>query len=147
MSFEHKELAASLFNGVWELLDKKDRTQEEDYQMVHMAHASLYHWLQIGTPNNFYVGEWQISRVYAVLKNHVSSLFHAQHALKICEDNGFKGFDLAYACEAMARALALGGDSEGSEKYLRMAQAEAAGIPGKEERDMLLADLESVSLT
>lgn len=147
MGFEHRDLAASLFNGVWELLDKKDRTEDEDYQMVHMAHASLYHWLQIGTANNFYVGEWQISRVYAVLKNRESSLFHARRALRICEENGFKGFDLAYAYEAMARAFAVAGDRDGSEKYLRMARTESAGIPGKEERDMLLADLESVSLT
>jgi len=56
-----------LFNLVWSLLDKKDRTKEEDDKMIHAAHASRFHWGEIGKPINLGRGEWQISRVYSVL--------------------------------------------------------------------------------
>ena len=35
--------------------------------MLHAAHASRFHWGEVGEPVNFARGEWQISRVYAVL--------------------------------------------------------------------------------
>jgi len=57
----------TLFNDTWRLMEKEDRTPEEDDQMVHQAHASAYHWLQVGTPANFARSHWQCSRVYCVL--------------------------------------------------------------------------------
>ena len=60
-------LAASLFNGVWALMEKSDRTPDDDLLMIHMAHASCYHWGRVGTAVNFVRGEWQCSRVYATL--------------------------------------------------------------------------------
>jgi hypothetical protein len=36
----HRKTAVACFNGAWDLLDKKDRSREEDLQMLHEAHAS-----------------------------------------------------------------------------------------------------------
>jgi len=41
---EHKKFAVALFNLTWSLLDKKDRTREEDDKMLNAAHASRFHW-------------------------------------------------------------------------------------------------------
>src|SRR5436189_157988 len=41
---DHKALSVDCFNRAWELLDKKDRTKEDDERMISMAHASLAHW-------------------------------------------------------------------------------------------------------
>ena len=49
----HRSLASSLFNHTWTLLDKKNRTPEDDIEMMHCAHASRYHWSIVGTPLNF----------------------------------------------------------------------------------------------
>lgn len=64
---EHRKFAVDLFNLVWSLLDKKDRSKDDGYKMVHAAHASRFHWGEIGTPLHFERGEWQVSRVYSVL--------------------------------------------------------------------------------
>ena len=64
----HRGFAVSLFNRVWELLEKPDRSANDDIEMLNAAHASLYHWLQIGEAKNFSIGEWQLSRVYATLR-------------------------------------------------------------------------------
>src|ERR1019366_9855639 len=89
-------LAASLFNGVWTLLENPGRTADDDLLMVHMAHASRYHWGRVGTAVNIVRGEWQCSRVYATLRRGEPALFHAQGALETCEANGIGGFDLAF---------------------------------------------------
>ena len=64
---DHRQLGVDLFNGTWKLLDKPDRTADEDALLIHMAHASAYHWLQVGKPENFARSHWLCSRVYSVL--------------------------------------------------------------------------------
>ena len=78
----HKKFAVELFNQVWDLLEKEDRSVEEDDRMVHAAHASRFHWGEIGTPLEFERGEWQVSRVYAVLKRPHGALYHGQRCLE-----------------------------------------------------------------
>ena len=58
---DHRKLAVDLFNLVWSLLDKKDRSKGDDDKMVHAAHASRFHWGEIGEPLHFERGEWQIA--------------------------------------------------------------------------------------
>ena len=62
-----RRLGADLFNKTWTLMEKDDRTIDDDDEMVHCAHASAYHWRQVGTAANRSRSEWQCSRVYAIL--------------------------------------------------------------------------------
>ena len=57
----HRKMAAELFNSTWDLIAKKNRTKDEDDQMIHMAYASRYHWSVVGGPKEAAIGEWQIS--------------------------------------------------------------------------------------
>jgi hypothetical protein len=144
MNEEYINLAQQLFDNVRELLEKPNRTEEENYLMVHMAHTSLYHWMDNGTPNNIYRGEWQISRVYTVLNNFDSSLYHGKRALKLCEENGFTGIDLAYAYEALSRANLIKENRSQSLIYLELALNEAAKITDQDSKELVLADLREI---
>ena len=62
-----RQLASDLFNLVWTLLEQAGRTTEDDDRMLHAAHASRYHWGQVGGPEQLAIGEWQCARVYSVL--------------------------------------------------------------------------------
>jgi hypothetical protein len=137
-----RRLAADLFNGVWELLDKGDRTVEDDDRMVHMAHASRYHWGQVGTEVNRSRGEWLCSRVYAVLGRAEPALHHARRGLEICQANGIADWDLAFAYESLARASAVAGDLAQVRAYLELALA--VGIAEDEDRELLHADLATI---
>ena len=46
--------------------------------MIHAAHASRYHWSQVGEPVNVAHGEWQCSHVYAALGRAEPALHHAR---------------------------------------------------------------------
>jgi hypothetical protein len=131
----HKKFAVDLFNLVWDLLDKDERTKEEDERTLHAAHASRFHWGEIGTPLQFERGEWQISRVYAVLNRPYAAKYHAQRCLDICTANQIGDFDLAFAYEALARAYAVAGNAERSREYVRLAEQAAEQVESEDNRD------------
>lgn len=143
-SEDERKLAAELFNSTWDLLERHDRTPDDDARMVHMAHASRYCWDRYGTPANLARGEWQCSRVYAVLGRSEPSLYHAKRVLDICERHGIGDFDIAFAYEALARAYAVGGDGEQARAMTEKALAAVDGITDHDDRRLVLADLETI---
>jgi hypothetical protein len=140
----HRKLGADLFNGTWALLEQADRTPDEDARMIHMAHASAYHWLQVGGPENFARSHWQCSRVYSSVGRAEPAEYHARFVLDICERHGIGDFDLAYAYEALARAYAVAADPAESARWLARAHAAAENIAEQDDRDLLLADLATI---
>ena len=140
----HRKFAVDTFNLTWSLLDKKDRTKEEDDKMVHAAHASRFHWGEIGTPIHFERGEWQITRVYSVLNRPEQALYHAKKCLEICQKNNIADFDIAFAYEAMARAHATAENHAESEKYIRLAKEAGDKIKEKQDKDVFFNDLKTV---
>ena len=139
-----RRLAIRYFNAVWTLMEKEDRTVEADDLMIHMAHASRYHWGQVGKPENLARGEWQVSRVYAVLRRVEPCLHHAQRVLDICEANGIGDWDIAFAFEALARGHAYSGDTEAARAMTEKALAAVENIAEDEDRKIVLADLETI---
>jgi len=141
-----KLLAGQLFNQTWRLLDQQGRTRADDDRMIHTAHASRYHWGQVpeATPMNLARGEWLISRVYAVLGRAEPALHHARRVLDLCQEHGIGDFDLAFAYEALARGHAVAGEAGPARDRTDQALAAAAGIADREDRDLLLADLETI---
>ncbi len=140
----HNYMATKLFNDTWELLDKADRSLEEDVLMIHTAHASLYHWLQFGEAKNFSIGEWQVSRVYAELKMGESALKHGIANVDLCKKNKLTGFELGYAYESVARAYKILGNEIEKDNYLKKAISEADNIIDAEEKEYLKNDLETI---
>jgi hypothetical protein len=140
----HKKMAVELFNRTWDLLDKPERTQEENDELVHAGHASRYHWGKVGAPLNLARGEQQLSHIYAVLKRAEPALHHGQRALEICQANGIADFDIAFAYEALARAHAVAGNKSERSRFLELARAAAAGIAKEDDRKYFLSQLETV---
>jgi hypothetical protein len=136
-----RRTAADIFNFTWTLLEKADRSPREDDLMIHAAHAQRFHWEWAGGPVNHARGEWQVSRVYAVLGRGEPALFHARRSLAICEANGIGDFDLAYAYEAMARAHGVVGDRDEAARFATLARQAAEAIADADDREHVLADL------
>ena len=144
MSRYHKEEAVKCFNATWDLIDKSDRTHEDDVNVIHMAHASRYHWGQIGTSLEFTRGEWQISRVYSLLGMGESALFHAKEALKLCLDNCIGDFDLAFGYEAMARAYSVLGNDNDKATFLGKAKEAAKAIAEEGNRKYVESEISAI---
>jgi hypothetical protein len=141
----HRHFAVSLFNLTWELLDTQNRTPEQDQRMLHSAHASRFHWGEIGTPLELLRGEWQVSRVCSVLGLYQSAVYHGRLCLELCEANDIVDFDLAFACEALARGYAAQGAVEKSQEYMEKARLACENIEDQENREYFLSELATVS--
>ena len=140
----HKEEAINCFNRTWDLIDKKDRSHEEDIQMIHLAHASRYHWQVVGKPLNWVRGEWQISRVYSLLGMGESALLHGRISLELCKHNNIKDLDLAFAYEALSRAHHVLHNHYKSGNHFNHAMEASQGISNPEDREYFLNQLNSI---
>ena len=139
-----RSLGVALFNDTWRLLEK-ERTPEEDEELLHQVHASAYHWMKAPEcePKNRARSEWLCSRVYAVLGRAEPALHHAERCLAICEQHAdnVEDWDLPFAYEALARAHGVAADAEEARRFEAMARDAAEHISEAEERDLLLRDL------
>ncbi|HEV8099784.1 MAG TPA: helix-turn-helix domain-containing protein [Gaiellaceae bacterium] len=142
-AIDHRRLGVDLFNKTWTLMEKDDRTEAEDDELVHCAHASAYHWLHVGTPANRARSEWQCSRMYTVLGRAEPALHHARRCLELCEASpeALEDWDLPYAHEALARAHALAAETDEASRHAAQARELAARVADAEDREHLEADL------
>ncbi len=144
----HKYYSASCFNQAWDLIDKEDRTQEEDEQMIRLSLASHYHWTQ--RPDYSHtgasIGHWQTSRIYAILGQAENAMRYGQLCLQVSQGEDVGPFFLGYAYEALARAAALAGDRDSAAGYLESARTAADQVKEVDERKMLLDDLKTIAL-
>jgi hypothetical protein len=140
----HRQVGVALFNHVWRLLETDERTAEQDDEMVHAAHASRWHWSRTGVsdlPQRLAVGEWQCSRVYAVLGRGEPALHHARRCLALVEAGGLEEWVAASAYEAMARASSVAGDRAAFEEWRARARAAADEITDEGDREVIEGDL------
>jgi DNA-binding transcriptional MerR regulator len=138
---DHRRLGKDLYNHVWTLLETADRTAEQTDEMIHAAHASRWHWTVGGEPAHRARGEWQCSRVYAVLGRGEPALWHARRCVELCEEHGLGDWDLAAAYEAMSRASLVAGDDAAARSWKDRATSALADIADPDDREPIEADL------
>ncbi|MBL7801786.1 MAG: hypothetical protein JNL95_13775 [Chitinophagales bacterium] len=140
---EHRKIAVDCFNNTWNVLDKLEKTTDDQAEAILLAHTSLWHWLQCGEAINAQRGEWMIARVYAVFEMGEMALYHAKRCLELTQKHDFKDFDLSFGYESMARALAVLKRNEEALHYYNLAKTSAEGIAKQEDKDYFLSDLET----
>ena len=143
---EHRQLGVDLYNETWTLMRKSDRSPADDDELLHCAHASAYHWLQVGTQANRARSEWLCSRVYTVLALPEPALRHARRCLQLVESapEEMDDWDLAAAHEALARAHATAGDADQAAEQVELGRAALAQIADAENREQLAADFATI---
>ncbi len=108
----HRQLGVDLYNETWRLMESRG----DDELVLHMAHASAYHWRQAPEckPKNRARSEWLCSRVYTVLGRAEPALYHAKRCLEICraDPESMEDWDLPFAHEALARAYRVAGNDD-----------------------------------
>ena len=141
----HNFFSAHCFNIAWELIDKPERTPEENEQKIRRTMASLWHWTQRPdcSPTNLSIGYWQAARVYALAGEAANARKYARLCLDITPTDA--AFYLSYAHEAMARAEALAGNEENATEHLAKATQFATNVTKAEDRKLLEADLASLA--
>jgi hypothetical protein len=138
----HLFFAKSLNGEVWELLQKMNRSKDENETMLYAAFASAYHWLHAGTGVHHQRAEWLLSHIYAELGTLHPALSHASRCFELTNEFPvlMKDFDRAYAFEALARANALVGNKEEAIKYIQLADEAGQAISNEEDKAIFQGD-------
>jgi hypothetical protein len=140
----HRRFGAGLFNETWELIEKQDRSADEDDEMLGAAFASRLHWGPIGDAANHATGDWQIAHVPSLLGHGELAVHFAEKALRTIESAGIGDFMLASALEGVARAYAAAGNRPERDRYVELATRALDGIADPEDRTMIEEQLSTV---
>jgi hypothetical protein len=144
VSKAHRYFSAECFNKAWELIEKADRTPEEDEQMIGLSQASIWHWTQRDDckNTNLSIGYWQAARTYAI----VGRADEARRYARLCLDYSRQEapFLLGYAYEALARAEKTAGDAAAARTYTAEAARLAETVSDAEDRKLLMNDLKTL---
>ncbi len=142
----HKFFSADCFNKTWDLLDKAERTPEDDQAMIQTTLASLWHWSQRPdcTDTNRSIGYWQASRVYATVGQADEATRYGRLCLDVSQGDDIGPFFLGYAHEALARAAMVSGNQEEMSAHLAEARRIAETVPDEDSKKMLVADLDTL---
>jgi uncharacterized protein YndB with AHSA1/START domain len=139
----HRIQGITANNAIWDVLGQPDgkRSADDDEEMTAAAYAASYHWARAtgAGPMNVTRAQYMIAKVWVARRNAPLALHYADRALATCVEHGLGDFDLAYAHEARARALALSGDL-GQARAARDA-ASAVAVADPEDLAIVEADL------
>lgn len=140
----HRHFAVTRFNGTWELIERTDRTPDDDLEMLLSAMTSRWHWEHVGGDEQRRTGDWQVAHVAALAGLGDLAWRFARRALASTERQQLDGWALASAHEGMARACAALGDAEGRARHMAAAQEALDREDDAADRDVIAAQLATV---
>lgn len=143
----HKYFSAHCFNKAWDLMEKQNRTAQEDEEMVRLSLASHWHWTQREdyTNKEMSIAHWQTSRIYAILGQADNARRYAQLCLEASQGEVLPPFCLGYAYEALARAESVAGNGDKMEEYLHEARGVAEKMSDPDVKKQFLEDLNTIT--
>lgn len=142
----HETFSVQCFNRAWDLMDKIDRSLDEDEEMLRLGMASLWHWTQRSDCTNQHqsIGYWLISRIHALLGRADEARRYGEFCLAKSDSADVAPFALAYAYEALARAESVAGNAESRDQYIAESREIIDTISDPDTRKMLLDDLATI---
>ena len=126
----HRWFAVESNNLAWALVesDPAARSADDTERMIHAAHASVYHWLQVGDLLNHQRGQCLLATAYAAAGLAEPAVRHAERCLSLSAEAGDRqtAFDRATAHGCASRAYALAGRMEEARREYGKARAAVA---------------------
>ena len=125
-------------NRAWRLSEAASRTQAEDEEMLHCAHAAALHWSRVGTELHNARAAMLLAHVEAIL-GHSSAMEYARRSFEYVTSHDSPGWEVAFAHAILANAAAAAGDARLHAKHYAEAKALGATIENAEEREIFEA--------
>lgn len=138
----HRQLAVSAFNASWTLLER-DRSEDDDLELLEGAFASRHHWRTVGGAQQVSIADWMVSRCFAELGDGPMALRFALAAIAASPDDA-PAWMVASMLEGLARAHAANGDAEARDDAMARATRALEDESDDEDRELIASQLASV---
>lgn len=129
----HKRFAMDCNNRAWEL-STQTRTEQQDREMLDAAHASAWHWAQIGTELNRMRATMLLAEVHALLGYGTSALAFAREMRTYFLAGETPDWELAFTHAIYAHAAFVAGQLADHRCAYRDAAGALDAIPDAEDR-------------
>jgi hypothetical protein len=139
-----RRIAARANNKAWELSEKLNRTQAEDQEMLHAAHAAMYLWSIVGNESNRAHAEQLLAHVSALLGDAAGAVEYFQSPSAFFSSKPCEAWEVAMCRTIAANVAASAGDVSRHQALYHEAASLIAALPGSEDREILLATLRVV---
>lgn len=140
----HRTFAGAAFNRSWDLIDKADRSAEDEAELLAAVFASRYHWEPIGNDENKAVGDWQIAHAASHLGLEPIAMRFATSALERTQAAGRDDWLLASCYEGVARAHAVAGNAEERDRYITLARWVLETVDDAEDRELIESQISTI---
>lgn len=141
---DHRKVAIERHNHCWELLERDDRNQDDDVDLLTSAFESRIHWSFAGGPEQWAISDWMVSRAAADVEQGSLSLAFALRANDAARESDAPDWLVASVAEGVARAYAATGSHEERDEWLRHAERLVESIADEEDRELIARQLASV---
>ena len=138
----HHALASSTFNASWLLLER-ERSSDEDLELLDVALASRHHWRLEGGAQQSAIADWMVSRCFAELGEGRLAVRFALAALA-AEPPEAPAWLRASLLEGLARAYASAGDAAARDDALARAHAALQDETDSDDRAVIAEQLATV---
>lgn len=138
----HRALAAEAFNASWALLER-DRTPDEDLELLEVAFTSRHHWRAEGGPHQIAIADWMVARCFSTLGEGALALRFATAALDAAPGDA-PAWLRASLLEGLARAHASNGDQAARDRAAARAALVLAEEPDAEDRALIADQIATV---
>lgn len=139
-----RAIAVERYNHCWHLLEKADRTRNEDTELLTSAFVSRYYWSLVGGTEQCIIGDWMISRAAASVGEGGLALRFALLANDHSMEAEASDWLIASTAEGLARAYAASGDLESRDRWITAAEFLIEAIVDPEDRQLIASQLASV---
>lgn len=135
----HKRFAMAANNRAWEL-STQTRTPQQDREMLDAAHASAWHWAQVGTELNTMRATMLLAEVHALLGDGAMAIAFAQQMRRyFLASKDTPDWELAFTHAIHAHAASAAGKVEEHRAAYQAATVAIAAIADAEDRAIVAA--------
>lgn len=138
---DHRRAAAAAYNRCWELLERDQRNDDEDDELLTSAFASKYHWARAGGREELVTSDWMVSRAAGAVGEPALAVRFALCANDAAQEPRTSDWLVASTAEGLARAYAAAGDVERSMVWRTVAERLVERIADEDDRAIIASQV------
>lgn len=133
----HRYFAVECNNIAWSAAEADPSTRDHK-SLLNAAHASVFHWLQVGNELNKIRGFVLLAYVHALCGHGTLALEYAGAAREYYQGHPYEEWELAFACMIQALAAHVASDTALHRSSYSAAQEVLDAMPDGEEKEIVL---------
>ena len=138
---EERELAVSLYNRCWELLETEGRSTDDDVELITCALASRHHWRNAGGQQEWIISDWMAARAAGAVGAIDLALVFAHRANDAVTQGDFPDWLVASTAEGVTRAFGDAGKAEEFGAWFAKAERLIEVIVDEDDRGLIARQL------